>query len=64
MNYKEFTLIPTQKSGFVQLEIEDWARQNKKNRHESKVISRSSIDRKFSLGATFICVGGSLKLDF
>ncbi len=54
MNYKEFTLIPTQKSDFVQLEIEDWARQNKNRKDASQKLMREDLLlRKIYLGIHF-----------
>jgi hypothetical protein len=54
MTHKDFPHIPSPFSGFVQLEIKDWARQNKNKKDTSqKLIQGDSLFGKSSLGLNF-----------
>ncbi len=52
--HKDFSHIPSPLSGFVQLKIKDWARQNKNNKVASqKLMPGDLLFGKNSLGINF-----------
>ena len=53
MTYKDFSLIPSSKTSFVQPKIEDWSRQNKDKKYASQKLMRGVLIGKISLGIKF-----------